>query len=194
MLSLAESSLRFVQEGFAHLRPPTAAYPRRYEPNLAHRILRDLDVKGNGAVVLKLCNRSRGAGVVVVTASELDDVLRKLLTPPLDDLPEFLAERRPATLSLDDEQPLMEEQCLHWWSNECPLFVVERCCSSIPVAKDPDSPERFDGTLRVAFALYRPKSVSKYQEENQVKPFEIDWQGTEGPSLLGELDISHPMS
>ncbi|CAE7513600.1 unnamed protein product, partial [Symbiodinium microadriaticum] len=41
----------FVQEGFAHLRPPTAAYPRRYEPHLAHRILRDLDVKGNGAVV-----------------------------------------------------------------------------------------------------------------------------------------------
>ncbi|CAE7417434.1 dnc [Symbiodinium sp. KB8] len=167
----------FVQEGFAHLRPPTAAYPRRYEPHLAHRILRDLDVKGNGAVVLKLCNRSRGAGVVVVTASELDDVLRKLLTPPLEDLADFLAERRTAALSLGEEQPLFEEQCLHWWSNECPLFVVERCCASIPVAKDEDSPERFDGTLRVAFALYRPKSVSKYQDEHQVKPFEIDWLG-----------------
>ncbi|CAE7470014.1 dnc, partial [Symbiodinium pilosum] len=94
-----------------------------------------------------------------------------------DSLDDFLADRRPGALGLEEEPPLFEEQCLHWWSNECPLFVVERCCASIPVAKDPDSPERFDGTLRVAFALHRPKAVSKHQEEHQVKPFEIDWLG-----------------
>ena len=31
------------------------------------KILRDLDVRSGGAVVLKLCNRSRGAGVVVAS-------------------------------------------------------------------------------------------------------------------------------
>eukprot|EP00913_Durusdinium_trenchii_P002023 g1869.t1 len=57
----------FVQEGFAQLRPPTAAYERRYSSTLAGKILRDLDVRSGGAVVLKLCNRSRGAGVVVAS-------------------------------------------------------------------------------------------------------------------------------
>jgi len=165
----------FVQEGFAQLRPPTAAYERRYTPLLASSILKDLEVRSGGAVVLKLCNRSRGAGVVVVTDGELDGVLQKLLLPP-EKLEEWLEEQREAE-NLLKEKSLIEEQCYHWWSNECPLFVVEKCCSSIPVAKDPDSSELFDGTLRVAFALHRSKSASKYQEELQVKPFEIDWLG-----------------
>ncbi|CAJ1397340.1 unnamed protein product [Effrenium voratum] len=161
----------FVQEGFAELRPPTCAYARRYEATLARRILEDLDV-AKGAVVLKLCNRSRGAGVVVVPAEELDAVLRQLLSPPVD-LDAWLAKRRENALQ---EGKLLEEQCIHWWSNECPLFVVEKCCASIPVPKEGDD-GLFDGTLRVAFALHRPKSVSKYQDEVQVKPFEIDWLG-----------------
>lgn len=28
-------------------------------------------------------------------------------------------------LRLCQEKSLIEEQCYHWWSNECPLFVVE---------------------------------------------------------------------
>lgn len=165
----------FVQEGFAQLRPPTAAYERRYSSTLAGKILRDLDVRSGGAVVLKLCNRSRGAGVVVVTDAELDNVLQKLLLPP-EDADSWLEERQEEK-NLLREKSLMEEQCFHWWSNECPLFVVEKCCASIPVAKDPESPDLFDGTLRVAFALHRAKSVSKYQDEHSVKPFEIDWLG-----------------
>eukprot|EP00434_Breviolum_minutum_P014384 symbB.v1.2.012683.t2/scaffold880.1/size155533/5 len=156
--------LKFVQEGFAQLRPPTAAYERRYTPLLASSILRDLEVRSGGAVVLKLCNRSRGAGVVVVTDGELDGVLQKLLLPP-EKLEEWLEEQREAE-NLLKEKSLIEEQCYHW-----------KCCSSIPVAKDPDSAELFDGTLRVAFALHRSKAASKYQEELQVKPFEIDWLG-----------------
>lgn len=165
----------FVQEGFASLRPPTVAYERRYTPSLAGSILKDLEIPRGGAVVLKLCNRSRGAGVVVVTDAELDNVLQKLLLPP-ENLEDWLEEKRTAK-DLLQEKSLIEEQCNHWWANECPLFVVEKCCSSISVAKDTDSPELFDGTLRVAFALHRSKAASKYQEEYQVKPFEIDWLG-----------------
>ena len=30
--------------------------------------------------------------------------------------------------SNDQEKSLIEEQCNHWWANECPLFVVESLC------------------------------------------------------------------
>ena len=33
-------------------------------------------------VVLKLCNRSRAAGVIVAPLDELDEVLEEILTPP----------------------------------------------------------------------------------------------------------------
>eukprot|EP00930_Biecheleria_cincta_P031813 TRINITY_DN2205_c0_g3_i1.p1 TRINITY_DN2205_c0_g3~~TRINITY_DN2205_c0_g3_i1.p1 ORF type:complete len:601 (+),score=84.48 TRINITY_DN2205_c0_g3_i1:37-1839(+) len=168
----------FLQEGFGHLRPPTAAYPRRYEPDLAKRIVLDLNVRDGGAVVLKLLNRSRGAGIVVVTSTELDSVLKRLLTPPLDSVDAWLAKRAPNALQLhpDTKIDLYDEQCAHWWANECPLFLVELCCESGPVEKDPGSSILYDGTLRVAFALYRSKS-NRYQEQREVKPFEIDWLG-----------------
>lgn len=166
----------FVQEGFAHLRPATATYPRRYEPDLAERILLQLGARET-AVVLKLCNRSRGAGIVVVSAAELDRVLKLLLLPPPSgrDFKRWLEGRLPTALEPAFADNL-EEQCLHWWSNECPVFVVERCCQSIPVPKDPGSNELFDGTMRVAFALYR-RPRNRGAEERTIAPLEIDWLG-----------------
>jgi len=165
----------FVQEGFAHLRPRTFAYARRYEPDLAQRILCDLKVF-EGAVVLKLCNRSRGAGVVVVPARRLDDVLRMLLIPLIGDVfQEWLKERAASALTITFDENL-DEQCLHWWSNECPTFIAEECCCSEPVALDMNSDEVYDGTMRVAFALYRPLRT-RHQDALQVSPFEIGWLG-----------------
>mmetsp|Transcript_118809 Transcript_118809/g.383649 ORF Transcript_118809/g.383649 Transcript_118809/m.383649 type:complete len:604 (-) Transcript_118809:134-1945(-) len=165
----------FVMEGFAHLRPPTVAYPRRYHAMLAGQILSDLGVRGGkGAVVLKLCNRSRGAGIVVATPQELDGVLRRLLTPPLGD-ERWLDGCLKGALNPEFSE-CMEEACLHWWSNECPLFVVERCCYSIPVAMEECPDTKFDGTMRVAFALYRNEK-NQYQKMISVKPFEIAWLG-----------------
>lgn len=165
----------FVQEGFAHLRPLTATYPRRYEVDLAKRIVKDVSAFG-GAVVLKLCNRSRGAGIVVVPEQDLDRILKLLLTPPsAKDFHKWLEARVSRALNPTFADNL-EEQCLHWWSNECPVFVVERCCQSIPVPKDPASDEVFDGTMRVAFALYRKKR-SPGAEERSIAPMEIDWLG-----------------
>mmetsp|Transcript_84625 Transcript_84625/g.149866 ORF Transcript_84625/g.149866 Transcript_84625/m.149866 type:complete len:624 (+) Transcript_84625:119-1990(+) len=170
----------FVQAGFAHLRPHTTTYHRRYAPDLADRILTDL--RGSqpdgavNAVVLKLCNRSRGAGIVVVTAAELDRVLKMLLIPPTGGgFNSWLASKLPGALNPTFGDNL-QEQCLHWWSNECPVFVVERCCQSIPVRKDPESDLLYDGTMRVAFALYR-KPLNKGLEERKIAPLEIDWLG-----------------
>ena len=38
------------------------------------------------------------------------------------------------------------------WSNECPLFVAERCCHSVPVQA---GGQDFDATMRVSFVLHR---------------------------------------
>mmetsp|Transcript_101585 Transcript_101585/g.296136 ORF Transcript_101585/g.296136 Transcript_101585/m.296136 type:complete len:572 (-) Transcript_101585:268-1983(-) len=166
----------FVTEGFAHLRPPTGAYPRRYHPGLAGDILCDLGIHdNNGAVVLKLCNRSRGAGIVVAKPVELDDVLRQLLSPPFDEGMEQWLKTRMSSALKPQWLDVMEEQHLHWWSNECPVFVAERCCHSIPVAME-GSDRKFDGTMRVAFALYR-KVGNKYKAAVSVQPFEIAWLG-----------------
>uniref|UniRef100_A0A7S1RLM7 Uncharacterized protein n=1 Tax=Alexandrium catenella TaxID=2925 RepID=A0A7S1RLM7_ALECA len=166
----------FMTEGFSYLRPPTVACPRRYHTGLADDILTDLGIRDDdGEVVLKLCNRSRGAGIVVAKAYELDSVLRQLLSPPMGAAMEgFLAKRVSKALEAQWLE-VTEEQRLHWWSNECPIFVAERCCHSIPVAME-GSDKKFDGTMRVAFALYR-KVVNKYHEAMHVKPFDIAWLG-----------------
>lgn len=196
---------RFVQEGFKRLRPRAGCYDRHYSPGLAARIVKDLEVASGGIVVLKLCNRSRGAGVVTVPAEGLDEVLRRLLTVPgvgggegvagdsaERELAELLAARRAKALSttLADS---FEEQCLHWWSNECPVFVAEQCCHSMPVPAADGSLESFDGTLRVVFALRQVGNVSfgddaagdvtrgagflDKQSNDIVEPFQVDWLG-----------------
>mmetsp|Transcript_50456 Transcript_50456/g.158893 ORF Transcript_50456/g.158893 Transcript_50456/m.158893 type:complete len:507 (+) Transcript_50456:492-2012(+) len=171
----------FVKEGFEHLRPATASFPRTYEPSLANRIMTRLNVTSQDGVVLKLCNRSRGAGIIVVPGneSELDIKLKQLLSPPpdLDGLPRIITK----VMNGPNPEDMQLEQCLHWWTNECPVFVVEKLCRSIPVAKQPDSDEKFDGTMRVAFALHRKQGVNKLAhmsvEPEAIKPFEIDWLG-----------------
>jgi len=67
------------------------------------------------------------------------------------------------------DYPVFEEQCLHWWSNECPVFIAEQRLRSQTVAAE-DAPEQaFDGTLRVSFALRRVNSEDG--------AFTVDWLG-----------------
>lgn len=161
----------FVREGFKHLRPPCVCFPRRYTPSLAFDIAKALAVSGENAVVLKLCNRSRGAGVLVVRACDLDGVLFRLLMPPEGSLLRDWLERRSSTALDQRFDDWIEEHCLHWWSNECPIFMAELCCHSVGVEMEPGS-GLFDGTMRVAFALYRKKASM-----TEVRPFDIDWLG-----------------
>lgn len=148
----------FQMTGFRHLRPPTVCFQRHYTPDLAGRIVQELGAE-KGEVVLKLCNRARGAGVVIARASELDNVLKRLLNPPQgSELDQWLASRLSAALEQTYAESL-DEQCIHWWSNECPVFIAELCCHSQIVA-DPATGIGFDATLRVSFALLRKDPVT----------------------------------
>lgn len=173
----------FVKEGFAHLRPATVSFPRSYSADLAGQILHRLKASERDGVVLKLCNRSRGAGIIVVPGneSELDEMLRSLLVPPPEeDLMTHIPGLTGMAMGTEPADHALEQK-LHWWSNECPVFIAERLCHSIPVAKHPDSDEKYDGTMRVAFALHRKQAVNKHAhmrlEPELIKPFEIDWLG-----------------
>ena len=68
--------------GYNHLVPGQACYPRQYDGHLAERIETDLELEEGDKVVLKLCNRSRAAGVIIVPLDELDEVLEEILVPP----------------------------------------------------------------------------------------------------------------
>mmetsp|Transcript_92408 Transcript_92408/g.198090 ORF Transcript_92408/g.198090 Transcript_92408/m.198090 type:complete len:784 (-) Transcript_92408:167-2518(-) len=146
----------FVREGFGHLRPRAKTYLRHYTKDLADEICNDLGECP--MVVLKLVNRCRGAGVVVAPREKLDGMLCCLLEPPAGaDFNTWL--KRKADRALADvlvpksSDETFEEQCLHWWSNECPVFIAERCCHSHPVKLVRASLEEFDGTMRVSWVL-----------------------------------------
>mmetsp|Transcript_8717 Transcript_8717/g.27331 ORF Transcript_8717/g.27331 Transcript_8717/m.27331 type:complete len:592 (+) Transcript_8717:176-1951(+) len=165
--------------GYEHLVPQQAYFPRRYSPELERSITSALGVGEGDYVVLKLCNRSRAAGVIVVPVGELDDVLEEILSPPKP--PEaWLAQgiRRledgPA-YELGIQGPF-DEQKRHWWANEHPIFVVERWCTSVPTWKD-DLP--YDGTMRVAFALRRRTRGKQGDSGDSLNPedLQVDWLG-----------------
>mmetsp|Transcript_1966 Transcript_1966/g.5726 ORF Transcript_1966/g.5726 Transcript_1966/m.5726 type:complete len:669 (+) Transcript_1966:144-2150(+) len=162
----------FVECGLGFLRPKQFSSPRRYDSDLAKRIIRDLDVSEDGAVVLKLVNRARGAGVIICPARELDKTLRTLLVPPLNaKLDQWFEGHIPSALNKDRFKDMLSEHKLHYWTNECPLFVVEELRHSVPVTMpETGSDELYDGTLRVAFGLKRI-------ERNQQEHIDIDWLG-----------------
>jgi len=144
----------FVECGLAHLRPLQRSYPRHYTPQLAARIAKELELTSNSEephiVVLKLVNRCRGAGVVLTQPGEdLDKTLRFLLEPQQEDV-------KSNEISIEDATALdphpLQEAAVHWWSNECPVFVAERCEASSGVPCDGHD---YDATMRIGFVLAR---------------------------------------
>jgi hypothetical protein len=130
--------------------------------------------------------------VVISRPADLDGVLEKLLTPPAaTELEAWFEERESGALQRSFEG--IEEQCQHWWANECPSFVAEACHHSQLVGDGDGSDRLFDGTLRVAFALIRrktsPQTSSWYNDRGQyigpgssdaseaIEDFDVDWLG-----------------
>lgn len=142
--------------GYGHIVPEQVCFPRQYEPDLAQRIAGKLGANDDDKVVLKLCNRSRAAGVLVVPVDELDEVLEEILVLPAN--PEAWFKEKLKQLASSPAGDFgfqwgsFEEQTRHWWANECPSFVAERWCTSMPTIREGMA---YDGTMRVGFALRR---------------------------------------
>lgn len=155
-----------VDSGYRHVRPLQAAFPREYAPDLAQRIQRALHLEDDGYCVLKLCNRQRGAGVIPIRFAELDEALEYLLVLPKD--VEAWLKAQPWDWARNVDWGSFEEQLRHWWSNECPYFVVEELCCSQPTIisrgagyshdgeeQEGGKPREYDGTMRVGFSLLK---------------------------------------
>ncbi|CAK9048425.1 unnamed protein product [Durusdinium trenchii] len=145
--------------GYTHVVPGQACYPRQYDAHLAERIESDLELEEGDKVVLKLCNRSRAAGVIVVPLDELDEVLEEVLAPPkiqdwLEEKLRQLQEVQAGDFGL--AWGCFEEQKRHWWSNESPCFVAERWCTSTPLLK---TGKLYDGTMRVGFVVLHKRDL-----------------------------------
>jgi len=137
-----------------------------YTPDLATRIVNELEAEDDDTVVLKLCNRSRAAGIVIVPVNELDEVLEELLVLPSNLEGWFRTQlstiESGSAANFGINWGSFEEQMRHWWANESPSFVVERWCTSMPTLKEGMA---FDGTMRVGFALRRRQRKAEPHEE-----------------------------
>lgn len=164
----------FDATGYAHIIPRQVCFPRVYYPGIASHIAAELGLRRDeDLVVLKLCNRSRAAGVLIVTVKDMEAVLEELLEPP-SDLEKWFQpqlERLAKTLCRDVPRDSHEEHVRHWWANESPSFVAERCCSSMPTTREG---ALYDGTMRVTFALRRRLGASETLTPEDI---EVDWLG-----------------
>lgn len=140
----------FCECDYAHVLPRQVVCPRTYTKDLAPRIVSQLRLCPTSMCMLKLCNRSRGAGCIPTPVAELDDVLRGLLMPPCD-VGAWLS-NGDSNFFLNAQWGCYEEQCRHWWSNECPCFIAEQLCASAPIRR---KSRDFDGTMRLGFSLHR---------------------------------------
>mmetsp|Transcript_35423 Transcript_35423/g.82269 ORF Transcript_35423/g.82269 Transcript_35423/m.82269 type:complete len:1087 (+) Transcript_35423:154-3414(+) len=154
--------------GYGHLVPRQVCFPRVYDLGLADRIIGELGVSAEDLVVLKLCNRSRAAGVLPVPAGGLDSVLKEILQLPPnfeDWMQRKLKKGTAETLEVD--WGCYEEQLRHWWSNECPHFVVEQFCTSILTRVNE---KEYDGTMRIAFAISRKHADARKSRSDTGSP------------------------
>lgn len=179
----------FDATGYAHIIPRQVCFPRVYYPGIASHISAELGLREEDEeelVVLKLCNRSRAAGVLIVPLKDLEKVLQEILEPPakLQSWFEPQLERLKENSARDFGvvRDSFEEHVRHWWANESPSFVAERCCSSMPTMRDGRC---YDGTMRVTFALRRRPGASETLTPEDI---EVDWLG--GYWKLPNADMS----
>jgi len=178
----------FDATGYAHIIPRQVCFPRVYYPGIASHISAELGLReeDDELVVLKLCNRSRAAGVLIVPLKDLEDVLQEILEPPKDlqnwFQPQLEKLTKTSARNFNVIRDSHEEHVRHWWANESPSFVAERCCSSMATTRDGRC---YDGTMRVTFALRRRMGASEALTPEDI---EVDWLG--GYWKLPNADMS----
>ncbi|CAE7399578.1 unnamed protein product [Symbiodinium pilosum] len=129
--------------GFAHVIPTQVCFPRVYYAGIASHIAAELGVTENDLVVLKLCNRSRAAGVLIAPVHELDEVLQDILEPP-EDLEAWFRPRLQHLAGAAGDlvtKDSYEEHVRHWWANESPSFVAAAWTAAGSGASESLTPE-----------------------------------------------------
>lgn len=185
--------------GFEHIMPKQVCCLREYDVKLADKILTGLELhEKSDLVVLKLCNRSRGAGVIVVKAEQLDEMLWSLLKPRKD-LDKWLQDCVWRCKKADSDEPEKafvdlgvkgneEEQVRHWWCNEAPCFVAERYATSVSIERNGSF---YDCCLRVSFVLRLREAAEQQSSTLESMPppedLVVDWLG--GYWKLPESDL-----
>lgn len=120
---------------YSKYRPRCKAYPARYEDSLAEKIKKSIPTE---IYVLKAPNLSKGEGVIIVNANDLDRVLRDLLCD-------------------DGNQP---KEYKDWLSKGPQIFLVEEYCQSKEFKL---GNQRYDPTMRVAFIITVDKGCATFK-------------------------------
>lgn len=104
-------------------------YPKQYHQDLAKQILNDLQAP---ICIIKPINALQSYGVIMVTADDLDETLRLILTP-------------------NDDIKKMHHRCYkHWVTDNNDTFIVEAYAPSKTMVID-NKP--YDPTMRIVFCL-----------------------------------------
>lgn len=115
-------------------KPKWSAYPCNYTPDLAKKIIRDLNCE---TLVIKPINSTRGQGVIIVEKENLDKILNKILN-------------HSDTQALSDKERYMDSDYTFWKKYKEETFLVEAFerSKNITVNK-----KVYDATMRIVFAM-----------------------------------------
>lgn len=126
------SSLFLDDPDLLDLKPRWRSYPKHYYPELAKEILEDM---ASDTVVIKPIRSTKGHGVLIVAAEDLDTVLKQLF------------------LKKNSLPQCKDEEYRHWATDTSPRFIVEAFHASDPVFAPLLGEGSYDPTMRIVFFL-----------------------------------------
>ena len=141
----------FMNAGLIDSRPTTLIRPRQYHADLCAQIVAELP--NSKQFVLKVPDKERGEGVIIVDKKGLDQYLKILLCPKehfsnaSGDFANYLLKETGLPFRL------LQKELSHinsWRSSDESEFMIEAYVPSKPVKKEGNL---YDGTMRVAFIL-----------------------------------------
>ncbi len=141
-----------VEAGFEDYRPKTMLINRQYTPTLADEIKRTIP---GHKYVIKAPDVENGRGVIIATASDLDEHLKRILSSDLVGLFSMLAGGE------------LSELYKSFFESDSDQFIIEEYSSSKPVSRGINL---YDATMRVAFLYVRDK------QESRCIPFAAYWK------------------
>ena len=126
------TSLLFDDAKLEGYKPVWNLYPKEYSPELSHRIIEEM---GSDYVVIKPRSAAKGNGVIICSASNLDETLDYILNG--------------GETLMDDPDPSYR----YWAYHQSWSFIVEAYAPSNPTPIEHFDNRLFDPTMRVVYVL-----------------------------------------